>query len=241
MKASQDQHEERGVRVPEHENQIRPQRFGLARITVVVLATILAHGIASRANAQWHLDIQAGAFSPISDVEFEVDGFEEDIDLDTGGAFTIGGGYALERWIDFTAQFQTATYFDLYDDAADVYSFTVGGRFFPLPMNMPVRPWLGAQIGWYHVEAYTDEFDFFDDDDDDEHEGDDSFGVNAGAGLDFPINHRVSLGVDVRYHNAFDAFQGFEYVATMFNVSIWFGPPPPAPHTVDTPPVPRGY
>lgn len=210
----------------------------IIRTAVVALAVLL--GVLQRADAQWHVDIQAGAFIPISDVEFRDDGFNYDIDLDAGGAFSAGGGYALPQVLDLTAQFQTATHFDVYDEAVNVYSLTVGGRIFPLPMTTVVRPWLGAQVGWYYVDAYGDDYDPFDDDDD-EHEGDDSFGLNAGAGLDFPINHRVSLGVDVRYHNAFDAFQGFEYVATMFNVSIWFGGDASRPPAPDTPPVPRGY
>lgn len=210
------------------------------RPVVAALAALLTCASTAPASAQWHVDIQAGAFIPISDIEFRDNGFAYDLDVDAGGAFTIGGGYALDQWVDFAAQFQTATNFDVYDAGVNVYSFTVGGRFFPLPMTTRVRPWLGAQIGWYHVDAYTDDFDFFDDDfDDDEHDGDDSFGLNVGGGIDFPINHRVSLGFDVRYHNAFDAFQGFEYVATMFNVSIWFGGAPR--ESLDTPPPPRGY
>lgn len=210
------------------------------RLAQAALTILLVLASTTPAGAQWHVDIQAGAFIPTTDVEFRDNGFAYDVDLDAGGAFTLGGGYALPQFVDFTAQFQTASHFDLYDEAANVYTFTVGGRIFPLPMTTRVRPWLGAQIGWYHVDAYADDYDPFDDDfDDDESDGDDSFGLNAGGGIDFPINHRVSLGFDVRYHNAFDAFQGFEYVATMFNVSVWFGGAPE--QSLDTPPPPRGY
>jgi hypothetical protein len=33
----------------------------------------------------------------------------------------------------------------------------------------------------------------------------------------------VSLGADVRYHDAFDAFNGLQFVTTMVNVGIHFG------------------
>jgi hypothetical protein len=211
-------------------------------VLVFVFASVLLFGLPPEpAEARWHLDIQAGAFIPTEHVSFNDDFVHFDIDPEVGGAFTIGGGYMLDRWIDFTGQFQTGSQFDLYDEAINVYSLTVGGRVFPLPMAAPFRPWLGAQIGWYHVDAYGDDYDPFDDDNDD-HDGQDSFGLNAGGGFDIPVNPRVSLGLDVRYHNAFEAFQSFEFVTTMFNVSIWFGDE--ASHstrTSDTPPVPRGY
>jgi hypothetical protein len=207
----------------------------------MLAGTALAALVNGRAEARWHLDIQAGAFSPISDVSFAEGPIDVDIDLETGAAFAVGGGYALDRWIDFEARLQSATHFDAYDESVNVYSFTVGGRFFPLPMTSPVRPWIGTQIGWYGVDAFVDDFDLFGDDDDDFDEHDDSFGLNAGGGLDVRVNHRVSLGVDVRYHNAFDAFDGFEFVTTMFNVSIWFGAEYPSDTTSDTPPPPRDW
>lgn len=214
------------------------------RMAIVGLVVLLASVPARRAEAQWHLDIQAGAFSPLNDVSFQEGRANVDIDLDTGGAFAVAGGYALDRWVDFQAQMQTATHFDTYDENVNVFSFTVGGRFFPLPMTSRVRPWLGGQIGWYRVDAHLDDFYYFDSyyyDDDDIDEHDDSFGLNAGGGLDIQINPRVSLGLDVRYHNAFDAFQGVEFVTTMFNVSIWFGNEPAAVTSSDTPPVPKSW
>jgi len=94
-----------------------------------------------------------------------------------------------------------------------------------------VRPWLGGQLGWYRVDGEFDGYSIDDDEDralvfdlnDDVRRTDDSFGINLGGGIDVPINQRVSLGIDVRYHNAFNAFDDFEFVTTMLNVSIWFG------------------
>lgn len=218
------------------------RRNALCVLTLAI--TMLPLARSAEAQGRWHLDIQAGAFSPITDVEFRQFGTDVEIDLDTGGAFAVSGGYALDRWVDFNARLQTATHFDLYDHSVNVYSFTAGGRFFPLPMSSIVRPWIGTEIGWYHVEARTDDFPIFGNNGDDDFDADDdSFGLNAGAGVDFRINHRVSLGVDVRYQNAFDAFKGFEFVTTMFNVSIWFGDESAESRVYDsdTPPVPRGY
>jgi hypothetical protein len=168
---------------------------------------LLVSTLAQPAEAR-HLDLAAGVFSPLNNIDLSEDGFDLEVDLDTGGAFAVQGGYALDRWFDFTAGLHSGTHFDTYDESVNVFAFTAGGRFFPLPMTSRFRPWLGAQVGWYGVDAYLDDFDYFGGHDDDLDEFDDSFGFNAGGGFDFPINPFVSLGIDVRYRNAFDAFVG---------------------------------
>src|SRR5262245_26421768 len=77
-------------------------------ILIATALTMAATPLAAGAQGRWHVDIGAGAFIPISDVKFVEDSIPYDLDFDVGGAFTAGGGYALDQWIDFTAQFHTA-------------------------------------------------------------------------------------------------------------------------------------
>jgi opacity protein-like surface antigen len=177
-----------------------------------------------RADAGWRLDLQAGAFVPTSNVEFQRHGVEVDSGLGAGMSFVVGGGYGLGDWVELTAQLQAAGTADIYgDDNAGVVSFTPGARVFLLPTGHRFRPWLGGQLGWYRVNGTFNEDFIFNNRDDDVSRTDDSFGINVGGGFDVALNRRVSLGLDVRYHNAFYALRGFEFVTTNFNVGIHFG------------------
>lgn len=198
----------------------------------LILAALLAAFTTGRAEARWHLDIQGGAFLPQSKVQLRSGNVEVDSSPAGGGAFAIGGGYALNQWLDLCAQSQLATGLSIWDDSVDMYSFTAGTRVFPLSTTYPIRPFLGGQLGWYRVDGDFDGYRVDDDNtrallfvppDDDIHRTDDTVGINLGGGVDVPITQRVSLGMDVRYHNAFDALDGFEAVTAMLNVSVWFG------------------
>jgi opacity protein-like surface antigen len=196
----------------------------MQRIAVAALAILLLTFATGSADAGWRLDVQAGAIVPINDVEFETRGFEVDTRLDAGLSLVVGGGYELGDWIELTTQLQTAGTADIFDeDSAGVISFTPGARFFFLPRGNLFRPWLGVGLGWYHVGADFNRDFIFNSRDDDVDRSDDSFGINVGGGVDWRITQRVSLGLDIRYHNAFDALNGFEFVTTNFNVGIHFG------------------
>jgi hypothetical protein len=197
----------------------------MRRIVVeACLAVVLLAFATERVDAGWRLDLQLGAFVPTSDVEFQSSVVDVDSGVGAGMSFVVGGGYGLGDWVELTAQLQAAGTANIYDeDNVGVLSFTPGARVFLLPAEQPIRPWLGGQLGWYQVDGdFNDEF-IFDDPDDDVGRTDDSFGINVGGGADFRINRRVSLGLDIRYHNAFDALRGFEFVTANFNVGIHFG------------------
>jgi len=49
---------------------------------------------------------------------------------------------------------------------------------------------------------------------------DDGFGMNVGGGLDFTVTRRVSLGLDMRYHNALTVLGGFDFVTALIDVGI---------------------
>ena len=192
-------------------------------LAVVVAATLLV----SRAEAaRWRIDAEGGAIVPTTDLQLTSGGPGES--LDAGGAFSVGGGFGVGDWVDLTAQFQSG-FMDVsnFDAFLDLFSFTTGLRAYLTPPGL-VRPWLIGQIGWYGADASFHSYYGYDHDHgydhEHHHETDNSFGFNAGGGIDFSINRRVSLGLDVRYHNAFDAFNGLEFVTTMIDVGIHFGP-----------------
>ena len=193
-------------------------------ILAVCLGGALLAMVSAPASAGWRLDAQAGAIVPTSDTEFHSRGVDIDTRLDVGLSLVVGGGYELGDWIELTAQLQAAGTADIFDeDSAGVLSFTPGARAFLLPRGRLFRPWLGGQLGWYRVGGDFNRDFIFNDRDDDVSRTDDSFGINVGTGVDWRITHRVSLGLDIRYHNAFDALNGFEFVTTNVNVGIHFG------------------
>jgi hypothetical protein len=178
---------------------------------VWMMAAILTVGLADGAQAwRWRIDGNGGIFIPTGDIDVG----RRDVDTDVGGSFGAGGGFGLGDLVDVTAHFQTnISDLDEDFDLLEVYSFTVGSRVYLMPPGR-FRPWVIGEIGWYHARAdglFEDEID------------DDSFGMNVGAGFDIFVHRIVSLGADIRYHNAFDAFDGMDFVTTMFNVGIHLG------------------
>jgi hypothetical protein len=191
------------------------------RCTTAALALVSALVLPAAAAARWRIDAAGGAIIPTNEVEL---GEGEDTirtDFEAGGSFAVGGGYGLGDWVDLTAhsQFSFSGAEDLgFEESLDVYSFTAGGRVFLMPPGR-FRPWLAGEIGWYRAEVESELRLFAPEID----QRDDSFGINVGGGLDVFVHRIVSLGVDVRYHDAFDALDGLEFVTTMFNVGIHLG------------------
>jgi opacity protein-like surface antigen len=196
----------------------------MARTTriLVAIAVIVPLLQAARASASWRIDVEGGAFIPVGDFDVESrigDAGDVSVDFDVGPGFAVGGGYAPLRWFEIAAHvhYGYADTDTFLSDNVEVFSFTAGGRVFPFPWER-VRPFGIFELGWYRAEVDGGIFSSIRAD-----QTDDSFGINIGGGADFMINRRVSLGADVRYHNAFDAFEGFDFVTTMFNVGIHFG------------------
>jgi hypothetical protein len=185
----------------------------------IILVTSSIAWLASPAEARWRLDLEGGAMVEASDVDVETGGGQASLDFDAGPAFAVGAGYELLRWLELDSHFQGgfANVDGLLADQLSFIAFTFGGRLFPFPWQR-VRPWAGFEMGWYHMEVEDGLFSSTK-----SNQNQDSFGINVGGGLDVPVGSRVSLGVDVRYHNAFDAFEGVDFVTTLFNVAIWFG------------------
>lgn len=176
---------------------------------VVLLAT-------NASEARWRIDAEVGAMVGTQYVQFRDD--DTSVQLKPiGPSVALGGGYGLGDWVDVTAHYQGS--FGVSGDI-DVNSITAGGRVYLMPAGR-IRPWVTSEIGWYHGHAVSASILS-----DDIAETADAFGLNAGGGLDVFLNRRVSLGVDVRYHDAFDAFDsGLQFVTTMCNVGVHFDHP----------------
>jgi len=180
-----------------------------------VLMTLLGR---SSVQASWRIDAEGGAFVPVSKVSINTPDGNVDAGVNAGGSFAAGAGYGIGDWFEPTAHFQ-GNFAGLavpFGEELQVYSLTGGGRVYLTEPQM-VRPWLTSEIGWYH--ANFNETGLFSS----SNSTANSFGLNAGAGVDVAVSPTVSLGVDARYNNAFNAFKGIQFVTTMLNVGIHLG------------------
>jgi hypothetical protein len=183
-----------------------------------VLLTAMTATVA-RSEARWRIDVEGGAIVGTKDVEISEDDSHAQFNIVPGPSVAVGGSYGLGDWVDVTAHYQSS-FGGFGLDSVDVDSVTAGGRVYLMPAGR-IRPWVTSEIGWYHADGEV--AGIFGRDIE---QSDDSFGLNAGGGLDVFVNRRVSLGVDVRYHDAFDTFNnGLQFVTTMFNVGVHFGNP----------------
>ncbi len=179
----------------------------------------LCGGPVQMANAQWQLEIEAGTMFNLQDIELERDSLSVQSDLDLGGSFALGAGYSIHEYVDLTGRFQgnfAGVDIGIASDTFYALSLTGGARLYPLPPSR-IRPWLGGEVGWYRAEAEVGVFD------DNIKLADDSFGINAGGGIDFAVSERLVLGIAARYHNAFDALGGLEFVSTTVRIGIRLG------------------
>jgi len=211
------------------------------------------------ADTRWRLDFAGGALAVPSEVrprlskEDQVAGdFKGATVLPTdfkhGGSYAVGLGYALSDCLEVHGDFQqslpgydvenlvipnprlrTTFSVPVTKSALDIFSFSVGGRFYLRSSTSTVRPWLGCQIGWYRgtihlrgplcggpesstpclTQNLMDQVN-------------DGVGINAGGGVDVAVTRWLSLGLDLRYQNALTVFGGFDYVTTLFDVAVHF-------------------
>jgi opacity protein-like surface antigen len=186
------------------------------RFVMLVLAAVVS--LSRPATARWRLDTEGGAMIRASSIGFS----GRTVDADTAGSFAFGGGYSLNDYVELGGQFQQSISVQIFDDSFDVSTVTAGARVYLLPQGR-VRPWLVGQIGWYRVDASLVNCVFFCNGNEHDDRVDNSFGLNVGGGLDVAVSKLISLGVDVRYHDAVSAFGGTGFVTSMFDVGFHFG------------------
>jgi len=165
--------------------------------------------------------------------------------FESGGSYAVGVGYALTERLELTGHFHQS--FPGYEPRTlgvrfatgeptfrvpvtkadlEILSATVGARFYLLPSTWRARPWLVSQLGWYRATLELraplcggPESSCTNGDGD---EVDDGFGINVGGGVDLAVTRWLSLGLDLRYHNALTVLGGFDFVTTLFDVSFRF-------------------
>ena len=186
-----------------------------AAAAMVGLVVVL---LSAPAEGRWRVDVEGGAIVPTTDVECGEEQFQPNARPLLRDRWRI----CAPKYLELNAQFQSGLAIDsLFGDSVEVYSVTAGPQVYVLP-DAAIQPWLVGQIGWYRASGSVDDCFLYCDNDHQSRE-DDPFGLNVGGGFDVPVTDLVSLGVDVRYHNAVDALGGFQFVTTMLNVGFRFG------------------
>ncbi len=191
--------------------------------TILLLAACLVcrHAGAATADAaatpdtRYRIDVRAGALP----VGTEGHG--------AGPALGLGAGYALTEHVDLTASGDVAAHgAALFGDSESFRSITAGARLYPLGRHTVVRPWLGAEGGWYGVRHVEDSLYFshyYTPHVESRVRDSNGGGINFGSGVDVPLGRHVSIGTDVRYHQTLGVFDDPGFLTTMANVSFHFG------------------
>lgn len=158
-------------------------------------------------------------------------------DQNPGWAYSVAAGYEMVEFLDLMLEF-THSFNDtdnlnfrgpgftaFSDEIAQTFVVAGGPRVNFLPSDFPVRPYGLFQVGWYHFAHFNsievDDVRILDDDDDD------SVGIAGGLGLEATVfqlyqrsNDRIpvfelTVGVDGRYHHAFDQGPDEQFVTAM--------------------------
>jgi hypothetical protein len=187
------------------------------RAQVVVMAVVL--GIAATAGAQpgtAFLEGHGGALIPVGHFNKE---------QNPGGAYSIAAGYEFTSFLDglveFTHSFndtddfhfRTTQFTARSDEVAQNFIVSTGPRINFASSDYPVRPYMVAQVGWYHFARFNsievNHVRILDDEDID------AVGLQGGLGIEGTIlsvtEHRgdryplldVTLGVEGVYHQTF--------------------------------------
>lgn len=188
------------------------------RSTLYAVAAAIGIAAAS-AHGGVRLDFEGGAALGTSDTTVGQGPASHRTRSRTGGSYTIGVATDVNQYLDVGGQFQQAVATTFVDEGVNLLSVTAGPRVYPLGRDHRVRPWLTGQVGWYHGSAtYQPLFSG-----NSQSRSDDGFGFNAGAGLDVQVTPRVSVGTDLRYHQAVGVLDGIHQFTPMVNVAYTFG------------------
>ena len=161
-----------------------------------------------------------------------------------GGAYSIAAGYEMVDFLDLMLEF-TQSFNDIdnlhfsgpgftasSDEVAQTFIVSGGPRINFVPSDFPVRPYMLAQVGWYHFAHFNsieiDGVRILGDDDED------NVGVQGGLGLEATVLQlyerrgdkypllEVTLGVEGIYHQAFAQGSDKQFVTTMGSLGVRF-------------------
>jgi opacity protein-like surface antigen len=217
-------------------------------LAVVLLACLSVSALAQdEPSHRWRVELGGGAIVPLSNIHTEDISFARlgvNDSPDSGGTYSLGVGYSPLDYLEALVRFQhympsyNPTRYNCvihgapcqgYVNSASlrVFSLSAGVRVRPLPPTARVRPWVGADVGWYRGDVSMQIGSL------DHHVGvvgaspprtqiDDGVGGSVGGGVDVRVIEHLSVGVDVRYHNAPNVLGGFAFVTTLATLSVLF-------------------
>ncbi|OQC29419.1 MAG: hypothetical protein BWX71_00124 [Deltaproteobacteria bacterium ADurb.Bin072] len=153
----------------------------MKKITLLALACCILTAGQAFAASGLYLGLQLGPEFITDD-----DGYDDAI------AYGIYGGYNLDQLLSLEASLTRSNHDPEHNDFNDIDNTALlFGPRLNAQMARGVNLYGGAGLGMY----------FLDWDDDSETET----GLYIGAGVDFPIQSNVNLGLDLKYHAMFDS------------------------------------
>lgn len=155
----------------------------LSIITAVAMLLLCAGQL--RAADNLYAGIQLGS-------EFLTDSHD---DVDDAVAFGIYGGYRLDRMVSLEANLTTATHdIDGPGDAEISVTSLLFGPRLTGQAGRSVNLYADAGLGIYYLDY---EYSVYDD-------SDTEMGLYLGAGMEFPLQRGINMGLDFKYHVLFD-------------------------------------
>jgi hypothetical protein len=152
-------------------------------IPALVLAVIAATPL--HAAGAWYAGIQLGA-------EVLTDSHD---DVDDSVAFGVYGGYHLDRMVSLEANLTTASH-DIDgpgDPEIDITSVLFGPRLTG-QAGRNLNLYAGTGLGIYFLDYEVRDYD----------DSETETGLYLGAGMEFPLQRDLNLGLDFKYHLLFD-------------------------------------
>lgn len=158
----------------------------MKKISVIsIVALVLLMSGPLHAVDNWYAGIQLGA-EALTD---------SDDDVDDAVAFGVYGGYHLDRLVSLEANLLTATHdIDGFGDPEiDITSVLFGPRL-SAQAGRNVSLYAGAGLGIYFLDYENRDYD----------DSETETGLYLGAGMDFPLQRGITMGLDFKYHLLFD-------------------------------------
>lgn len=150
-----------------------------ALILIVLSLQTPAHALNN-----WYVGIQLGP-------EFLTN--DTDNNLDNAVAFGVYGGYRMDRQLAFEASLTTASHDGIGNSELQVTSLLFGPRL-TAQVNRNLNVYADVGFGIHFLDYQYGPYDH----------SDTEAGMYLGAGMEFPLQNNIKLGMDFKYHALFN-------------------------------------
>ena len=117
-----------------------------------------------------------------------VGGARSRVGAEPGTVLQLHGGYRFSSGIQPELSFSYLNFSGVGDSHPRIVSLTPGGRWW-IPVNGPVRPWVGAHLGMDWVQAESGDVT----------NTQKYWSIDAGGGIDFMLTRHVALGTSISW------------------------------------------